>query len=144
MMLQIVKYGDPILLQVAKEVDENYENLKEILRDMRETMEKNNGVGLAAPQIGLSIRAFIVGTSSVKKDFLNPKILKTFGGFSVKEEGCLSIPSKRVRVKRPMKVKIEYRDANWNLRNETFEGLPARIILHEYDHLEGKLITDYE
>lgn len=141
MKLKIVKYGDPILKQVATEIEEGCD-IKDLLSDMRETMTANNGVGLAAPQVGKSIRAFVIDTPQATRSFVNPVIIKRFGNNVTKEEGCLSIPGAKIAMTRPSKVKVQYRDENWVLRNETFEGLAARAIQHEFDHLEGKLIND--
>jgi peptide deformylase len=141
MIQKIYTYGEPVLKQVATEVEENSE-IKELANDMRETMAAHNGVGLAAPQIGKSIRMFVISTPQAARTFVNPVIVKRFGEEVTREEGCLSIPGARVPVKRPSKVKVKYRDENWKACFETFEGLAARAIQHEYDHLEGKLITD--
>lgn len=141
MILKIVKYGDPILKQVASHV-EDFEEIKVLLENMRETMLENKGVGLAAPQVGKSLRAFVIGTPQASRSFVNPIIYKRFGGTCTREEGCLSIPGTRVVVNRPAKVKVTYKDENGVHRDETFEGLAARVIQHEFDHLEGKLIND--
>jgi len=153
MIYPIVVYGSPILRQVAKEITpEEYPNLKTLIADMFDTMHKSDGMGLAAPQIGKSIRIFVVDATSLaeedpslgdfKKAFINPK-LQVIGNESVvMNEGCLSIPKIREDVDRRIKVKITYYDENWNFFEEAYEGLKARVIQHEYDHLEGVLFID--
>jgi peptide deformylase len=159
MIHKIVAYGDPVLKKPAEEIEENYPNLKELIADMFETMYEANGVGLAAPQIGLSIRLFIVdGTpfcedeeledderkvlETFKKVFINPIIVDENGTKWAFEEGCLSIPGIREDVSRHENLTIEYYDEKWNLIEENYNGIPARIIQHEYDHIEGILFTD--
>lgn len=161
MILPILAYGDPILKKEAEEIDKDYPNLKELIDDMWETMYSSKGVGLAAPQIGKSIRLFIVDTTpfadedgeepdpraegcdGFKKVFINPIIEEESGEEWAFEEGCLSIPNIREDVYRKEKVVISYYDENFNLKEETYEGYRARVIQHEYDHLEGILFTDY-
>ena len=165
MILPIVAYGDPILKREAEEIDKNYPELDVLIADMYETMYNASGIGLAAPQIGKSIRLFIVdGTSFVeddedddddeadirtkgmetfKKVFINPIIEEESGEEWGFREGCLSIPDFREEVFRKEKVLISYYDQNWELKEETYEGYSARIIQHEYDHLEGVLFTDH-
>src|SRR6195952_429589 len=153
MKLSIIAYGDPVLRKkaVAVEPDE-YPNIKQIIDDMYETMYGARGVGLAAPQVGLSIRLFVIDASvfadeepelkDFKKVFINAVILDETGeewGFN---EGCLSIPDIREDVYRKPVVRISYYDENWKHHEETFKGLAARVIQHEYDHIEGKLFTD--
>lgn len=159
MILPVVAYGDPILKRETEEIDESYPDLKKLIDDMYETMYQASGVGLAAPQIGLGIRLFIVdgtsfaedaetdpkarGMEDFKKVFINPIIEEEEGekwGFT---EGCLSIPTIREEVFRKEEVTISYYDENWNLKEETFDGYRARIVQHEYDHLEGILFTDH-
>lgn len=162
MILPIVAYGDPVLKKEAEEISKDYPNLDELIADMFETMYKAQGVGLAAPQIGKSIRMFIVdgspfadrdeeeeedpmaiGMENFKKVFINPIIEEEKGeewGFN---EGCLSIPKIREEVFRQEKIVISYYDEHWNLHEESFDGYKARIIQHEYDHIEGVLFTDH-
>ena len=159
MIYPIVAYGDPVLKRMADEIDENYEGLDKLIADMYETMEGAQGVGLAAPQIGKSIRLFVVdGTSfgededleeeerevlkTFRKAFINPIILEEAGEEWDFEEGCLSIPGIREDVSRKDQLVIEYYDENWELKEETYVGIAARIIQHEYDHVEGVLFTD--
>ena len=162
MILPIVAYGDPVLKKEAEEIDKDYPELKQLIEDMFETMYEASGVGLAAPQIGRSIRLFVVdgspfaekdedeeedpravGMEGFKKVFINPIIEEEEGkewGFA---EGCLSIPKIREEVLRKDRVRLSYYDENWNLHDEWFDGYKARIIQHEYDHIEGVLFTDH-
>lgn len=161
MIYPIVAYGDPILRKVTRLVEENEVDLKTIAENMFETMYNASGVGLAAPQVGLNIRLFVVDGSPMaddedeeeepenpeligfKKVFINPEIIEEQGEPWAFEEGCLSIPGIRADVLRPSEVRIRYRDIDWNEHEEVFTGIAARIIQHEYDHLEGKLFVDY-
>lgn len=163
MILPIVPYGDPLLKKRSKDIELTHPGLKQLIADMYETMYAAQGVGLAAPQVGHSIRLFIVDGSpfaeedeedegepdedakslvDFKKIFINPEILDESGekwGFI---EGCLSIPNIREEVMREPKIVLRYMDENFNEFEETFFGYRARIIQHEYDHLEGVLFTD--
>lgn len=153
MILPIVAYGDPILKKEAEEIDEAYPGLKELLFNMYETMYNAEGVGLAAPQIGKSIRIFIIDASpfadedpsleGFKKTFINPIILEEEGEKWSFNEGCLSIPGIRENVDREPSILIEYLNEDFKLVEERFDGLAARIIQHEYDHIEGVLFTDH-
>ena len=149
MKLPIVAYGDPVLKRVGADIDEDYPELKQLISDMFDTMYYANGVGLAAPQIGLPIRLFIVdtgddedGSKGYKKVFINAQIVEETGEPWVFNEGCLSIPDIREDVMRKPVIKISYYDESWKHHEETFSGMAARIIQHEYDHIEGKLFTD--
>tara|TARA_R110000868_G_scaffold8774_6_gene44926 strand:+ start:3639 stop:4229 length:591 start_codon:yes stop_codon:yes gene_type:complete len=159
MILPIVAYGDPVLKKIGTEITKDYPKLDELLVNMFETMYNAFGVGLAAPQIGLPIRIFLVDTSPFSEDedftdeeknelknfkrvFINAKITKEEGDEWAFNEGCLSIPDVREDVFRQPKVTIEYVDENFKSHTETFEGLIARVIQHEYDHIEGVLFTD--
>ena len=152
MILPIFAYGFPVLKKVAEEIDEDYPNLTQFIRDMFETMDNSRGVGLAAPQIGLSIRLFIVDATPFCEDhpeldgfvkvFINPIILEESGKKWDFNEGCLSIPDVREDVKRQPKILIEYYDENWELQEKEFDGMAARVIQHEYDHIEGILFTE--
>ena len=159
MIYPIVGYGDPVLRKMCTDVAADYPNLKEVLANMYETMYNAFGVGLAAPQVGIPIRIFIVDTSpfgeddeleeqeqaelkNFKRTFINAKMLKEDGeewGFN---EGCLSIPEVREDVYRQEEITIEYCDEDFNRKTEVFNGLIARVIQHEYDHIEGVLFTD--
>ncbi len=153
MILPIVAYGDPVLKKEAEEIEEDYPFLKELIDNMYETMYNAEGVGLAAPQIGKSIRLFIVDASPFEEDepslkdfkrtFINPIIVEEEGEEWSFNEGCLSIPGIRENVSRQPKIVIEYMDENFNIVEEEFEGIAARIIQHEYDHIEGILFTDH-
>jgi len=159
MILPIIAYGDPVLRKVGIEIDKDYPNLAELIENMKETMENAQGVGLAAPQIGKAIRLFIVDTSpfgadedleddereflsNFKKVFINATILNEEGDEWVFNEGCLSIPDVREDVFREPKITIEYFDENFEKHTEVLEGLAARVVQHEYDHIEGILFTD--
>lgn len=154
MVLPVYVYGMSVLRKVASEIPEDFEGLDQLIEDMFETMHSSDGVGLAAPQVGKSIRIFVVDTSPMaesaeepeldgfKRVFINPIILEEYGDPWSFEEGCLSLPNIREEVVRPDHVRIEYYDEQWNLKEESFEGIRARVIQHEYDHLDGKLFVD--
>ena len=152
MIKPIYVYGSPVLRKVANEIPEDYPNLKQLVEDMFETMYHSEGVGLAAPQIGLSIRLFVIDASPFAEDepelegfkrvYINPKIIERTGDSVQFNEGCLSIPNIREDVDRPDSVTIEYYDENFQLKTESYEGIVARIVQHEFDHLEGILFTD--
>ncbi len=153
MKYPITIYGDPLLRKKAKEIDKDNPKLKEIIENMWETMYYSDGVGLAAPQVGMSIRLFIIDASSgadeepelkgFKKVFINAEILETAGEEWVMNEGCLSLPEIREDVTRKDEVRIRYFDENFVQHEETFKGFAGRVIQHEYDHLEGVLFIDY-
>jgi peptide deformylase len=161
MVLPIVAYGSPILRQVAKDIGPEYPNLTQLIADMWETMYASNGVGLAAPQINRSIRLFTVdskqiidnlneeekaeyeGDEGIKAAFINAKIIQYEGEEWPYNEGCLSIPKVREDVLRPEIIEITYLNEHFEPQRKTFSGITARIIQHEYDHLEGKLFIDY-
>ena len=159
MILPIVAYGTPVLRKKAKEIDKDYPKLKDILENMYETMYAASGVGLAAPQIGLSVRIFLVDTSPFEDDegfeeeeleflkdfkqtFINAKILEEEGDEWAFNEGCLSIPEVTEDVFRKPNLRIEYYDEDFKKHTKSFSGLAARVIQHEYDHIEGILFTD--
>lgn len=151
MIYPIVMYGDPVLRQRAKEIAAGTD-VKQLVADMFETMYGANGIGLAAPQIGKGIRLFVIDGSSLedeegmedfKKVFINPRLLEEEGTAWEFEEGCLSIPNIREKVSRKEKLKVRYYDEDWSLHEEEYDGMKARIIQHEYDHIEGKLFVDY-
>jgi peptide deformylase len=153
MKYPVTVYGDPLLRKKAKPVDKNYEGLQEVIENMWETMYYSDGVGLAAPQVGLSIRLFIVDASSgadeepelkdFKKVFINPEIIEITGDEWIMNEGCLSLPEIREDVLRPDKVRIKYFDENFVEHEEEFKGFAGRVVQHEYDHLDGILFIDY-
>lgn len=150
MILPIIAYGDPVLKTRAAEITKKYPRLTGLIDDMYETMYFSHGVGLAAPQVGLSIRLFIVDgapfdeeeVQDFKEVFINPVLREEEGHLWKFNEGCLSIPNIREDVQRKEIVHIDYYDADWNFKSMTYTGIPARIIQHEYDHLEGILFTD--
>lgn len=152
MKLPIIAYGDSILRKKASEINKDYPDLDILIANMFETMYAAHGVGLAAPQIGLSIRLFIIDATSFaedepelksfKKIFVNAHVVEESGEKWVFNEGCLSIPEIREDISRQNTIRISYYDENWEPREETYNGLAARIIQHEYDHIEGKLFTD--
>src|SRR4051812_28804101 len=150
MIFPIVAYGDPVLKKRAVDIDKNYPDLKKLIDDMYDTMYNSNGVGLAAPQIGLSIRLFVIDgapfeedeVKDFKKVFINATIKNETGDPWKFNEGCLSIPGIREDVSRKPVVEIEFFDENWVKHKETITGLAARIVQHEYDHIDGTLFTD--
>jgi len=159
MILPIVGYGDPILRKKCDNIDSDYPEINELVDNMFETMRHASGVGLAAPQIGLAIRLFVVDCSPFSEDddlsveeqnylrtfqrtFINAKILKEEGKEWSFNEGCLSIPGVRENVKRKSIITIEYLDENFNKHTEVLDGYAARVVQHEYDHIEGILFTD--
>lgn len=164
MVLPIVVYGDPVLRKVCEDITPDYEGLDQLIKDMFETMYAASGVGLAAPQINRAIRLFIVDATpfadveedeeseftkeeleemkDFKKIFINARILEEEGEEWKFSEGCLSIPKIREDVLRKPTVTIEYLDENFKKHKETYDGVIARVIQHEYDHIEGVLFTD--
>ena len=160
MILPIYGYGEPVLRKVGEEITKEYPNLKETIANMYETMYHASGLGLAAPQVGLPIRLFVIDTEPLaesdevskeeaallkgfKRTFINAKILKEEGDLWCFNEGCLSIPDVREDVYRHGTITIEYFDEEFNKKTEVFSGLIARVIQHEYDHIEGILFTDH-
>src|SRR6056300_1246801 len=159
MILPIIAYGDPVLKRKALPISESYEGLEQLIASMWETMYHAHGVGLAAPQIGKSIRLFVIDGSpfaddedatpsdqlmlkSFKKVFINAKMISEEGDDFSFTEGCLSIPDIREDVPRPSVIRLRYLDENFREHVEEFSGLAARIIQHEYDHIDGILFTD--
>lgn len=164
MILPIVVYGDPVLRKKCEDIDKDYPKLDQFIKDMYETMYDALGVGLAAPQVGKAIRLFVVDASpfaeveedeepeytkeeleemdGFKKTFINARILEEVGEEWKFNEGCLSIPRIREDVLRKPKITIEYYDEKFKKHTETYEGVIARVIQHEYDHIEGVLFTD--
>jgi peptide deformylase len=152
MIYPIVVYGHPILKKIAAEIDKDFPDLNQLIADLFETMYYSEGLGLAAPQIGKSIRIFVIdgrpaaedepSLADFKKAFINPHITERSGDLMPMNEGCLSIPNLREEVLREAYVRINYYDENWQFHDEQFEGYKARIIQHEYDHLDGILFPD--
>lgn len=151
MIFPIVLYGDPVLKKKAKDIAHGDETVKEFVANMYDTMYAAQGVGLAAPQIGHSLRLFVIDTTPMEEEeeeglkmaFINPVMIEELGEEWLFEEGCLSIPGIRADVNRKSTITIKYFDENWDEHTETFDGMKARVIQHEYDHIEGKLFTDY-
>ena len=159
MILPIIAYGDPVLRKEGEEISSDYPDLKALIANMFETMYEAFGVGLAAPQVGLSIRLFVVDTTPFSEDedlteeeqaqlkgfkrtFINAEVLEETGDEWAFNEGCLSIPEVREDVFRKPKIKIQYQDEDFKTHIEEFDGLVARVIQHEYDHIDGILFTD--
>jgi peptide deformylase len=153
MFLPIVAYGDPVLRKKAVEIDKDYPGLEKLIDDMFETMEKSKGVGLAAPQINKSIRLFVIDSTKmydedeentgIREVFINAQMIEELGDEWKYEEGCLSIPHIREDVARRPQIKIEYLDRKFKKQVREFDDMTARVIQHEYDHIEGKLFIDH-
>ncbi|MBI1781881.1 MAG: peptide deformylase [Sphingobacteriales bacterium] len=161
MTLPIVAYGHPVLRTVCKDITPDYPNLQKFIEDMWETMYDSNGVGLAAPQVNKEIRLFVIDSTQifenmeeeerddyddapgVKQVFINAHIVELDGDEWAYNEGCLSIPKIREDIFRQETVTLKYVDENFQSHKKTFSGITARVILHEYDHIEGKLFIDY-
>ncbi|MEI6122736.1 MAG: peptide deformylase [Bacteroidota bacterium] len=152
MKLPILAFGHPTLRKIAEPISKDYSELNELIADMFETMYSSKGVGLAAPQIGKSIRLIVIDTSPFaedypdgkyfKKVFINAKITDISGANWIFNEGCLSVPELREDVTRSEKIHIEYYDQNFVFQSEDYEGIRSRVIQHEYDHLQGILFVD--
>jgi peptide deformylase len=161
MILPIVAYGHPVLRQVAEDIDADYPQLDKLIEDMWETMYASNGVGLAAPQINRSIRLFVIDSTQIfdnldedeqgiypdepgmKGVFINAHVVDLEGNRWAYNEGCLSIPKIREDVSREERVTLEYYDESFLKHTRSFDGITARVVLHEYDHIEGKLFIDH-
>ena len=161
MILPIVEYGHPVLRKVCKDIAPDYPDLEKLIADMWDTLYASNGVGLAGPQINKDIRLFIVDSTQVfenmdeedkgkypdepgiKQVFINAHVIEEEGDEWMYNEGCLSIPKIREDIYRSEAVLLQYRDENFETHRKLFSGLTARVILHEYDHIEGKLFIDY-
>jgi len=154
MILPIYAYGNSILRRESEEIDKDYPELDNLIKDMFETMEKAGGIGLAAPQIGKSIRLIVINSKEMSSDFpeegleefkrvfINPIIEEEFGEDFTFREGCLSLPRVSEEITRPSKIIMTWFDEEWNLHEEEFTGIKARILQHEYDHLEGVMWID--
>jgi peptide deformylase len=151
MTYPICLYGNPVLKIKAGKVKKDEVDVIKLSHDMFETMYSADGIGLAAPQIGISLRIFVIDGASLdekdledfKRVFINPQIITVTGNFWEFKEGCLSIPNINEFVSRREEITISYYDENWKFHTDRFDGMKARIIQHEYDHIEGKLFTDY-
>lgn len=152
MILPIYAYGQPVLKKKAKQIEEDYPKLDELIDNMWKTMYNAHGVGLAAPQVGLSLRMFMVDTQQleeeensekgIKQVFINAEKIEEGGDEWPYEEGCLSIPNVRGDVERPAQIKLRWQDENFEAHEQIFTGMDARVIQHEYDHIEGVLFTE--
>lgn len=153
MILPIYTYGQPVLRKVAEDIDEIYPNLKGLIQDMYETLEHSEGIGLAAPQIGLDIRLVVINLDIISDDlpeykgyiktFINPHILEYDDtNTELMEEGCLSVPGIHESVRRPTRIHVKYQDENFEEHEEWVEGYLARVMQHEFDHLEGTMFID--
>jgi peptide deformylase len=152
MIYPIVVYGHPVLRKVAVDIDRDYPEINKLIDDLFETMYYSDGLGLAAPQIGKSIRLFVIDGKPISEDepsladfkkvFINAKISERCGELQPMNEGCLSIPNLREEVMRESHIRIKYFDENWVEHDEVYDGYKARIIQHEYDHLDGILFPD--
>lgn len=152
MILPVTVYGHPVLRKVGVDIEKNDDDLQALIENMYQTMYNADGIGLAAPQVGRAIRLFVVDLSALedefpeckgfKKVFINAQILVRTGDMGVEEEGCLSIPGIRENVERPGMIRIVYRDENWVEHDEEYHDWMARVIQHEYDHIDGKLFVD--
>ena len=152
MILPIYTYGQAVLKKEAEEIDSSYEGLEQLIKDMFETLRKAEGVGLAAPQVGLPIRLAVVDLDVISDDqpefkgyfktYINPYIEETDGAMEPYEEGCLSFPGIHEKVNRPARVRVSWQDENFVEHDEWFDGFPARVLQHEIDHLDGKCFID--
>ena len=152
MILPVFAFGQPVLKKRATDINKDYEGLESLINNMWETMYAAHGVGIAAPQIGVSVRLFIIDSiqimeeekkaEGIKKVFINAQIIEETGELWSYEEGCLSIPNIRGDVERQQKVRIQYLDENFEKHDEIYEGINARVIQHEYDHIEGVLFVE--
>ncbi len=152
MVYPIVVYGSPLLRKTSRDIDRNYEGLDTLINDMFESMDKSDGMGLAAPQIGKSIRLFVTDGSSLaeddpgmqdfKKVYINARLVEEEGEPWAFNEGCLSLPKIREDVFRKPRIRLQYYDEHWQFHDEVFDGVKARIIQHEYDHIDGILFID--
>lgn len=152
MILPIVAYGHPLLRKIAAEIESRSAGLEELIDSMFETMYQSEGVGLAAPQVNQSIRLIVIDAAPYEKDnpdlkgfkrvLINPRMIEYSGEEWSFNEGCLSIPEIREDVMRKSRIRIKYQDREFKFHDEYYDGIPARIIQHEYDHLEGKLFVD--
>ena len=152
MILPIYTLGQPVLRQVAEDIEPKSEEIQQLVTDMYETLERSEGIGLAAPQVGQSVRVVVINLDLLKDDypeyagyihtFYNPHILEYDGKLETMDEGCLSLPGLHENVKRPTKVHVTYIDDQFQEHDEWVEGYLARVMQHEFDHLDGKVYTD--
>ncbi len=154
MIYPVVVYGHAVLRKLAEEIDRDFDDLPKFIENMWETMYYADGVGLAAPQVGVSVQLFVIDGKDLAEDhpelknfkqvFINARIVEYDGSHTTTEyEGCLSLPGIREEVTRPSRIRIQYVDDNFQPHDEVYEGFAARIIQHEYDHTQGKLFIDH-
>ena len=154
MILPIYTYGQPVLRKVAEEIDETYPQLPELIQNMWDTLARSEGIGLAAPQVGLSIRLIVIDLDVISEDmpqyegfrrvFINPYIEEYDDTETdISEEGCLSLPGIHEKVRRPARVRLTWQDEDWQEHDEWIDGYLARVVQHEVDHLEGEVFTDH-
>jgi len=153
MVYPVAVYGHPVLRKVAKDITPDHDRLSEIIENMWETMYKSDGIGLAAPQVNKSIRLFVIDATPLEEDFpelegfkkvfINARIVERLDDEVIHDEGCLSLPTIREEVKRPSQITIEYLNEDFEPVTETYSGFAARVVQHEYDHIEGILFTDH-
>ncbi len=154
MILPIYTYGQPVLRKVAQDIDKDYPELPQLIQNMYETLERSEGIGLAAPQVGLSIRLVVINLDVISDDlpeykgyirtFVNPHIVEFDDSETeTMEEGCLSLPGIHEKVKRPTRIHVNYLDENFEPHDEWVDGYLARVMQHEFDHLEGQVFTDH-
>ncbi len=153
MILPIYLFGQPVLRKLAEDIDKSYPDLDVLIENMFQTMYHTQGIGLAAPQVGLPIRLFVVDGTPMKEDypdifcgkkvFINAEIIEESEESETCEEGCLSVPGINEKVTRPKEIVIRYMDENWVEHEDSFSGFFARIVQHEYDHIEGHVFTDH-
>jgi peptide deformylase len=152
MTYPIYVYGHPVLRKIAKDIEKDHPDLDTLIADMFETMYNSDGLGLAAPQIGKSLRIFVIDGEPLgedhpemkdfKKVYINPRVVERKGEIVPMNEGCLSLPGIHEEVDRESELRIQYYDQEWNYHDEVYNGYKARVVLHEYDHLDGVLFTD--
>ena len=152
MILPIYTYGQNVLRKETEDVTSDYPNLSGLIQDMFETLTRSEGVGLAAPQVGLSIRLAVIDLDVLSDDlpeykgfrqaYINPRVLETGDDTALMEEGCLSIPGIHESVRRPKRIRVQYMDENFTLHDEWVEGYLARVMQHEFDHLDGRMFVD--
>lgn len=152
MKLPVYLYGHPVLREVAQDITPDYPELSKLIEDMWETMYHTDGIGIAAPQIGRAIRLFVIDADVMKDDypecagfkrcFINARLVESSESLCTENEGCLSIPGVHEKVERPTTITVEYLNERFEPQRETLSGFAARVVLHEYDHIEGVLFID--
>ncbi|MDR1408251.1 MAG: peptide deformylase [Tannerella sp.] len=153
MILPVYTYGQPVLREKTHDIDANYPEIKQLVANMFETMYNADGIGLAAPQVGLSIRLLVINVDPLKKDYpecrdfkrvmINPVIIERSDETIVREEGCLSFPGIHEKVTRAARIRVKYQDEHFETHEETLENFAARVVQHEYEHLDGTMLVDH-